>query len=143
MQDDLEELGLELGRRVAIANYLQAAKNRFKGNQQTSNPLMHDPYLSPQWARLRAFKPRSTARIWYFRVSSVRATLAMCGRYIWTRNFALKRTNSHHTTAQGKLRGTTTVAIKTIRSEDKTAFLLEAHIMACVRCCLFPCPASP
>ena len=31
---------------------------------------------------------------------------------------------------QGKLRGTTTVAIKTIRSEDKTAFLLEAHIMA-------------
>lgn len=31
---------------------------------------------------------------------------------------------------QGKLRGTTTVAIKTIRSEDKSAFLLEAHIMA-------------
>jgi serine/threonine protein kinase len=38
---------------------------------------------------------------------------------------------------QGKLRGTTTVAIKTIRSEDKSAFLLEAHIMA------YPFPPAP
>jgi serine/threonine protein kinase len=38
---------------------------------------------------------------------------------------------------QGKLRGTTTVAIKTIRSDDKSAFLLEAHIMAyCSPCVL-------
>ncbi len=30
-QGDLDELGLDVGPRVAIANYLQTAKNKFKG----------------------------------------------------------------------------------------------------------------
>ncbi|ELR17771.1 protein kinase domain containing protein [Acanthamoeba castellanii str. Neff] len=89
---DLDELGLDVGPRVAIANYLQTAKNKFKVGES----------------------------------GSIKATIEsqdlVFHKKLGEGNFG--------DVWQGKLRGTTTVAIKTIRSEDKSAFLLEAHIMA-------------
>lgn len=39
MQGDLDELGLDVGPRVAIANYLQTAKNKFKGTYFCSQDM--------------------------------------------------------------------------------------------------------
>jgi hypothetical protein len=130
MQGDLDELGLDVGPRVAIANYLQTAKNKFKGTifLFTHTTHTHNTQHAFIVADVGLYLVRPVGES-----GSIKATIEsqdlVFHKKLGEGNFG--------DVWQGKLRGTTTVAIKTIRSEDKSAFLLEAHIMA------YPFPPPP